>query len=131
MAFTRSAVRSRLAPPNFWTASRRELRRRELELPPVRVSSVATGALAIGALAIGALAIGALAIARLSIIRASAEKVHLGTVEIDDLTVRRLRVIENVPPTARRQRRLKDYSLPATVTTTLAARAALTRNGRS
>ena len=43
MAFTRSAVRSRLAPPNFWTASRRELRRRELELPPVRVSSVATG----------------------------------------------------------------------------------------
>jgi hypothetical protein len=121
MAFTRSAVRSRLAPPNFWTASRRELRRRELELPPVRVSSVATGALAIGALAI----------ARLSIIRASAEKVHLGTVEIDDLTVRRLRVIENVPPTARRQRRLKAYSLPATVTTTLAARAALTRNGRS
>jgi hypothetical protein len=44
------------------------------------VSSVATGALAIGALAI----------ARLSIIRASAEKVHLGTVEIDDLTVRAL-----------------------------------------
>jgi len=68
---------------------------------------------------------------RLSIIRASAENVHLGTVEIDDLTVRRLRVIENVPPTARRQRRLKAYSLPATVTTTLAARAALTRNGRS
>ena len=97
MAFTRSAVRSRLAPPNFWTASVRDLRRRELELQPVRVPSGATGALAIGALAIGALAIGALAIARLSIIRASAEKVHLGTVEIDDLTVRRLRVIENVP----------------------------------
>ena len=82
------------------------------------MSSVATG---------GA---GALAIARLSIIRGSAEKVHLGTVEIDDLTVRRLRVIENVPPTARPDR-LKAYSLPATVTTTLAARAALTRNGRS
>jgi hypothetical protein len=29
------------------------------------------------------------------------------------------------------KRRLKAYSLPATVTTTLAARAALTRNGRS
>jgi len=75
----------------------RDLRRRELKLQPVRVPSGATGALAIGALAIGALAIGALAIARLSIIRASAEKVHLGTVEIDDLTVRRLRAIENVP----------------------------------
>ena len=41
-----------------------------------------------------ALAIGALAIGRLRVLRADADNVHLGTVEIDDLTVRRLRVIE-------------------------------------
>jgi hypothetical protein len=73
----------------------RQLKRRNyLELPPASVPSVAIGALALGALAVGALAIGALAIGRLRILRADADKVHLGTVEIDDLTVRRLRVIE-------------------------------------
>ncbi len=56
--------------------------------------SVAMGALALGALAIGALAIGALAIGRLRILRADADKWHLGTVEIDDVTVKRQRVIE-------------------------------------
>lgn len=56
--------------------------------------SVAMGALALGALAVGALAIGALAIGRLRILRADADRLHLGTVEIDDLTVKRLRVIE-------------------------------------
>ena len=58
--------------------------------------SVAMGALALGALAVGALAIGALAIGRLGILRADADRLHLGTVEIDDLTVKRLRVIETV-----------------------------------
>jgi len=52
------------------------------------------GALALGALAVGALAIGALAIGRLRILRADADRLHLGTVEIDDLTVKRLRVID-------------------------------------
>ena len=56
--------------------------------------SVAMGALALGALAVGALAIGALAIGRLRILRADADRLHLGTVEIDDLTVKRLRVID-------------------------------------
>jgi len=55
---------------------------------------MATGALAIGALALGALAIGALAIGRLRVLRADANWLHLGTVEIDDLTVKCLRVIE-------------------------------------
>jgi|GEM_PF-7093555 len=55
------------------------------------------GALAVGALAIGALAIGALAIGRLSIRRADAQKLRLGEVDIDTLTVRRLRVIETGP----------------------------------
>lgn len=76
----------------------RQLRQQILELPPVRTSAVAMGALALGALAVGALAIGALAIGRLTILRARAEKLQLGTVEIDDLTVKRLRVIETVPP---------------------------------
>lgn len=79
---------------------------RDLELPPVRVpavssgalatGAVATGALAVGALAVGALAIGALAIGRMKIRRAEAQTLRLGKVEIDDLTVKRLRVIETV-----------------------------------
>jgi hypothetical protein len=77
----------------------REPRRRTVEWLPFASPSVAVGAL--GALAIGALAIGALAIGRLSILRADADKVRLGTVEIDDLTVRRLRVIEDEPPESR------------------------------
>jgi hypothetical protein len=58
---------------------RRFARHNYLELPPVSAPSVAMGALAIG---------------RLRILRADADKLHLGTVEIDDLTVKRLRVIE-------------------------------------
>jgi hypothetical protein len=76
----------------------RDLRRRDyLELPPVSTPSLAAGALALGALAIGALAIGALAIGRLRILQASADRLHLGKVEIDDPTVKRLRVIETTP----------------------------------
>jgi hypothetical protein len=99
MAFTRSAVRSRLAPPLPSSVRMREPRRRTVELPPF--ASVVVGALALGALAIGALAIGALAIGRLRILRADADKVRLGTVEIDNLTVKRLRVIEDEPPESR------------------------------
>ncbi|MGI8724557.1 MAG: hypothetical protein ACR2J1_04195 [Methyloceanibacter sp.] len=62
------------------------------------LGAFALGAFAVGALAIGALAIGALAIGRLTIRRGDAEKVYLGTVEIDDLTVRRLRVMESSAP---------------------------------
>lgn len=109
---------------------RRRLRRQNLELPPVSTPAVAMGALALGALAIGALAIGALAVGRLSILCARAEKVHLGTVEIDDLTVRRLRVIETVPQDGAPEE-TGPHSLPTTETTILAARAALRRAGRS
>jgi len=62
----------------------RSLRRQTLELPPVGTPSGAIGALALGALTVGALAIGALAIGHLNILRARAEKLELGTVEIDD-----------------------------------------------
>jgi hypothetical protein len=62
-------------------------------LPPVSVPAIASGALALGALAVGALAIGALAIGRLEIRQARLRKV-----EIDELTVRRFRVVETPEP---------------------------------
>ena len=92
MAFTRSAVRSRLAPPvprKHWHASRGTLLLPAASSPAIAVGALAVSSFAIGALAVGALAIGALAIGRLSVRRATAEKLHLGEVEIDDLTVRR------------------------------------------
>jgi hypothetical protein len=55
---------------------------------PVALATVAAGSMALGALAVGALAIGALAVGRLDIRTA-----RLGKVEIDDLTVRRFRVV--------------------------------------
>lgn len=61
-----------------------------LVLPPVSSPAIAAGALALGALAIGALAIGALAIGRLEI-----KWARLHKLEIDDLTVRRFRVVED------------------------------------
>ena len=54
--------------------------------------AIAAGALAIGALAIGALAIGSLVIGRLAVGR-----LRLKHVVIDDLTVRRLRVLDKEP----------------------------------
>ena len=70
-----------------------------LKLPPVglpavasgsaALATVAAGSMAIGALAVGARAIGALAVGRLEI-----RKARLRQVEFDDLTVRRLRVVD-------------------------------------
>ena len=64
----------------------------------VSFSAVAAGALAIGALAIGVLAIGSLVIGRMVVGR-----LRLKQVIIDDLTVRRLRVLdrnrEDIRPT--------------------------------
>jgi hypothetical protein len=63
-------------------------------LPPVSTPALAAGALALGALAVGALAIGALAVGRLDI-----REARLRKVEIDDLIVRRFRVVDGpVPP---------------------------------
>ena len=58
-------------------------------------ASTAIPAIAVGALAFGALAIGALAIARLAIRELAVKKARFHAVEIDELTVRRLRVIED------------------------------------
>ena len=65
-----------------------------IRLPPVATPAAAVGALAVRALAIGALAIGALAIGRLAV-----RKARLQEVEIDSLTVRRFRVIEEADAT--------------------------------
>ncbi|MGB6537867.1 MAG: hypothetical protein WBF58_18100 [Xanthobacteraceae bacterium] len=51
-------------------------------------------ALALGAAAIGALAIGALAIGRLAVGRLAIKKAHFAALQIDDLTVRRLHIVE-------------------------------------
>ena len=63
-----------------------------------RRPALALPAAAVGALAFGAVAIGAIAIARLAIGRMAVKKAKFGSVEIDELTVRRLRVIEEERP---------------------------------
>jgi hypothetical protein len=64
---------------------------REFRVGRAAVAANLLGALAVGAFAVGALAIGSLAVGRLAVGKAVFKKV-----EIDDLTVRRLHVIENV-----------------------------------
>ena len=70
---------------------------------PRRIPAVPLATVAIGALAVGAVAIGALAIARLAIGRLTVKKARFAKVEIDDLTVRRLRVIEDASPSTGRR----------------------------
>jgi hypothetical protein len=52
-------------------------------------------ALALGAAALGAVAIGALAIGRLAVGRMVIKKARFGALEVDELTVHRLRVLEH------------------------------------
>jgi len=52
-------------------------------------------AFALGAAAVGALAIGALAIGRVAIGGIAIKRARFGKVEIDELTVRKLHVVEN------------------------------------
>jgi hypothetical protein len=70
-------------------------RTRPLKVPALSSGAVAIGTVAIGAVAIGAVAIGAIAIARVAIARMAVNKARFRSVEIDDLTVKRLRVLEN------------------------------------
>ena len=60
---------------------------RATEMIAVAVGAAALGTLAVGAIAIGTLAIGALVV----------RKARFRTVEIDDLTVHRLRVLDTAP----------------------------------
>jgi len=61
--------------------------------PAVSLLGLALGAAAIGAIAIGAIAIGRLAVGHLAI-----KKARFGALEVDELTVRRLRVLEHDQP---------------------------------
>jgi hypothetical protein len=62
-------------------------------------------ALAAGAVAAGAVAIGVLAIARLAVGRLVVRDARFGKVAIDELTVRRLRILEDAAPIPTRSSR--------------------------
>ena len=68
---------------------------RDIDRSRGRRPALTIPAIAVEALACGAIAIGALAIARLAISQLTVKKARFRSVEIDDLTVRRLRVIED------------------------------------
>ena len=67
----------------------RKVTRLSRAAPPTSLMAIALGAAAFGAVAIGALAIGRLAVGRLVIKRA-----HFRSLEVDELTVRMLRIVE-------------------------------------
>lgn len=71
---------------------------REVMGRPKAVSAASVLALALGAAALGALAIGALAIGRLAIGGLAIKKARFGALEVDDLTVKHLRVVEHDEP---------------------------------
>lgn len=68
--------------------------------PAVKVGAGAIGAQAIGALVLAAIAVGALAIGALAIGRLAIGRARVRRFEIDELVVRRLRIIEQLqsPP---------------------------------
>jgi hypothetical protein len=71
----------------------REVTFQSKPIPAVSLLALALGAAAFGAVAIGALAIGRLAVGRLVI-----KKARFSALEVDELTVRRLRVVEHEGP---------------------------------
>lgn len=68
--------------------------RQEVRKRRAAIGSAGIGAVAIGALAVGALAIGAIAIGRLAVGRLALGSGRIARLEIDDLTVRRLSILE-------------------------------------
>jgi hypothetical protein len=71
----------------------REVTRQSKAIPGASLLALALGTAALGAVAIGALAIGRLVVGHLVI-----KKARFGALEIDELTVRRLRVAEHGLP---------------------------------
>ena len=67
----------------------REVARRRTAAVAPDLLTLAVGAAAFGAIAVGALASGQVAIGRLAI-----KKARFGSLEVDELTVRRLRVLD-------------------------------------
>jgi uncharacterized membrane protein YhfC len=74
---------------------RRVIMRREVTVES-RLAPIASAlAFALGAAAIGAIAIGALAIGRLAIDRVVVKRARFGKLEVEELTVRKLHVVED------------------------------------
>jgi hypothetical protein len=69
-------------------------RHHAVEVKKASVGAAAAGAAAVGAFAVGALAIGALAIGALAISKLTVRHARFGRLEIDELVVRKLRVLE-------------------------------------
>jgi hypothetical protein len=67
----------------------REATKQSKSVTAARLLALAPGAVALGAVAIGAMAIGRLVVGRLAI-----KKARFGALEVDELIVRRLRVVE-------------------------------------
>ena len=72
-----------------------EASRQSNVVPATSLLALALGAAAFGAIAIGALAIGRIAVGRLVI-----KKARFGVLKVDELTVRKLRVLERDGPIA-------------------------------
>ena len=102
-----SAVMDKPAPPRRNAASGkpmefampREIIRRAEAVPATSILALAIGAAAFGAIAVGAVAIGRLALGRVTV-----KKARVQAIEVDDLTVRRLRVLEYDGPHPRPER---------------------------
>jgi hypothetical protein len=73
---------------------------REVTRQSKTVSATSLLALALGAAAFGAVAIGALAIGRLAVGRLVIKKARFGALEVDELTVRKWRVVDHDGPLA-------------------------------
>src|ERR1700722_1849054 len=71
----------------------REVIRQSNAAPATSLLALAVGAAAFGAIAIGALAVGRIAIGRLAI-----KEARFGALHVDELTVRKLRVLERDGP---------------------------------
>jgi hypothetical protein len=72
--------------------------------PAVSIGAGALGAQAVGALALAAVAVGAVAIGAVAIGKLAIGRARVRRLEIDDLVVRRLRVVERLPPSPNRGR---------------------------
>ncbi len=70
-----------------------EVTGRSKAVPAASLLALALGAAAFGAVAIGALAVGRLVVGRLVI-----KKARFAALEVDELTVRKLRVVEHEGP---------------------------------
>src|SRR5580692_1314893 len=82
------------------STQRRPTMPRDVTRPPKPAPATSLLALAVGAAAFAAVAVGALAIGRLAVGRLTIKKARFRALEVDELTVRKLRVVEHDGPLA-------------------------------